>query len=112
MVAKPSFRCFGSGQPIISEIGNLVHHDHLYQVLPEFLKRLKYSQSVTESILSRAEDLEQQGLKPIDALHLACAEAARVDCFLTCDDRVIRRYSGAPMKVLNPVDFIMAVTGG
>jgi len=42
MVAKPSFRCFGFGQPIISEIRNLVHHDHLYQVLPEFLKWLKY----------------------------------------------------------------------
>jgi len=40
MVVDSFLRCFWFDKPIISEIGNLVHHDHLYQVLPEFLKRL------------------------------------------------------------------------
>ena len=70
----------------------------------------EYSQLVNEAIRSRAQDMERQGLKPIDALHLACAEAAQVDYFLTCDDEVIQRYGGEYVKVVNPVDFVMAMT--
>jgi predicted nucleic acid-binding protein len=55
--------------------------------------------------------LEKQGLKAIDALHIACAEAAGSEYFLTCDDRVLRRYQGG-IKVLNPVDFVLSVDGG
>jgi len=46
----------------------------------------------------RAEEMEQQGLKAIDALHLACAEAAHADYFITCDDEVIRRYKEGRTK--------------
>ena len=28
----------------------------------------------------------------MDALHIACAEKAEVDFFITCDDRLIRSY--------------------
>jgi len=45
-VAEPSFRCFGFGKPIISEIRDLVHHDHPYQAPPEFLKRLKFGRDL------------------------------------------------------------------
>ena len=59
---------------------------------------------LSDSIKARALGLEQAGLKALDALHLACAEAARADSFLTCDDRLIRRYLGQ-MTVQNPVTF-------
>ena len=45
----------------------------------------------------------------LDALHLSCAEAAGADQFLTCDDRLLRRYSG-PMTVQNSVTFITSLT--
>ena len=51
-------------------------------------------------------------LKPRDALHVACAQFARCDYFITCDDALIQRASrGArrsihPLKVINPVEFI------
>jgi len=65
-----------------------------------------------DSIISeRAQELEKKGLQAIDALHLACAEAAESEYFLTCDDRVIQRYQGQ-VKVLNPADFVLSVTGG
>jgi len=67
---------------------------------------------VDERTRQRAEELEQQGLKAIDALHLACAEAAESEYFLTCDDRVVRRYQGEKLRVLNPVDFVVSVMGG
>ena len=57
----------------------------------------------------RAGELEEAGVRPLDALHVACAEAAECDLFLTCDDRLINRYEGE-LNVMNPVDFI--VSGG
>lgn len=45
---------------------------------------------VEETHRRRASDLTQLGLKPMDALHVACAEASRVDVLLTTDDRLIR----------------------
>lgn len=49
--------------------------------------------------------MERIGIKPLDALHLASAEAAAADYFLTCDDRLIKRYKGS-LAVLTPLDFI------
>ena len=46
------------------------------------------------------------GVKPLDALHTAAAEAAACTHFLTCDDRLRKRYSG-PLTVLNPADFVV-----
>ena len=66
---------------------------------------------VNESVRQRAEALERQGLKAVDALHVACAEAAGSECFLTCDDRLVRCYVGEELKVLNPVDFVVRVGG-
>lgn len=68
------------------------------------------TQLVNEAIRLRAQEMEQQGLKPIDALHLACTEAAQADYFITCDDKVIRRYGEERTEALNPVDFVMVVT--
>lgn len=51
-------------------------------------------------------------VKPRDALHLACAETARCDYFVTCDDTLIatlkRKRSMLKLKVkpVNPVEFI------
>jgi len=67
---------------------------------------------VDERIRQRAEELEQQGLQPVDALHMACAEATGSEYFLTCDDRVVRRCQGEKLRVLNPVGFVVFTGGG
>ena len=41
---------------------------------------------------------------------MACAESGKVDYFLTCDDKVVKRYKGREMVVCNPVEFILKVT--
>lgn len=51
------------------------------------------AQLVNETIRQRALALEQGGFKPIDALHIACAEATGADYLITGDDRLIKRYS-------------------
>jgi hypothetical protein len=65
--------------------------------------------ALADDIRKRAVILEQSGFKAVDALHLACAEAAGANQFLTCDDRLIRRYSGQ-MIVQTPVTFITSLT--
>lgn len=82
-----------------------------YWLMNRCLGLAGYDQRVDEGIRERAQELENEGLKAIDALHVACAEVAGSENFLTCDDRVIRRYQGG-IEVLNPVDFVLSVTGG
>ena len=73
-----------------------------------------HNQPVDPTIRQRAATLENEGLKAIDALHLACAEAAAADYFITCDDRLISRYqrlqsSPAQLTVCNPTEFIRLI---
>ncbi len=70
---------------------------------------LRLATCVTEwndAVRNRANELQAAGIKPCDALHVAAAESVNADYFLTCDDRLIRRYGGK-MPVLNPTDFIL-----
>lgn len=74
------------------------------------LKLSKKNLFLNDAIRRRASELERQGIKPIDALHLACAEAGKAECFLTCDDKILKRYEEKEMTALNPVGFIFEVT--
>lgn len=68
----------------------------------------KVAVRLTPSIRTRANVLAAAGLKPLDALHLACAEAGRATYFLTCDDRLLKRYTGK-IPVLNPVEYVLTL---
>jgi predicted nucleic acid-binding protein len=74
------------------------------------LKLAKQNLVLNAEIRKRGRELEKQGIKPLDALHLACAESGKIDYFLTCDDKVVKRYEGRGMIVFNPVEFILKVT--
>lgn len=45
---------------------------------------------LTEHVIARATQLEHLGLKSFDAMHVACAESAHADVFLTTDDKLLR----------------------
>jgi predicted nucleic acid-binding protein len=68
-------------------------------------------QRVNESIRERAESLEKHGLKAIDSLHVACAESAGADYFLTCDDRLLKKQKHITVSSMNPLDFVQKVMG-
>jgi predicted nucleic acid-binding protein len=71
-------------------------------------------QLVDESIRQRANLLAENSIKPLDALHVACAETATANYFVTCDDRLIRRYqllANSKMVICNPPEFVRLVTG-
>src|SRR5262247_2045629 len=46
--------------------------------------------ALTDVAIARAQALKALGFRTYDALHLACAEQATIDIFLTTDDRVLR----------------------
>ena len=61
----------------------------------------------TEAIIGRGEEIESLGVKPKDALHLASAEKANCDFFLTTDKGILKKVSSlGKMKVVNPIQFI------
>lgn len=63
---------------------------------------------IGEDILVVAKNFESNGVKPRDAIHLACALKEEADYFLTCDDRLIKkaRISNNIILIMNPIDFI------
>ena len=56
---------------------------------------------MSEVLISRARELEKVGLRGLDALHVASAEAGGARLLITTDDRMIRnaRRSPAPLLV-------------
>jgi predicted nucleic acid-binding protein len=60
------------------------------------------------STLSRAAELQHEGLNSADALHVALAEQARAEWFITTDDRILRRMAKRTYtpECINPVDWL------
>lgn len=64
-------------------------------------------QPLTPAVETRADALAAAGLNPLDALHVASAEAVGAAYFCTCDDRLLRRARAAaapPLKVVSPLE--------
>lgn len=72
--------------------------------------------ALTDTAVGRARELKAFGFRTYDALHLACAEQARADIFLTTDDRVIRsatRHAAQlNIRVVNPLAWLLEVSHG
>ena len=66
------------------------------------------------ALLRRATEFEAQGMRPLDALHLASAEGGRAGSFVTCDDRILkgarRGKLGARLAIGTPIEFVATRT--
>ena len=80
--------------------------------IARWAQRAVVNVAVTQQVATRARTLTREGFRPLDAAHLACAEAAACDRFLTCDDRVIRRARRVQvgLRVQNPRDYVQEYT--
>ena len=66
--------------------------------------------SVCDLVEKIAETLSLLGVKPMDALHVACAIEAHAEYFLTTDKALIRKMAKHDnIRVVDPVDFIHAL---
>ncbi len=76
------------------------------------LAQARYTIRVTPYEKERANQFVRRGIKPLDALHLALAEAGEVDYFCTCDDqlrRQARRMRDLAVKVVSPIELIQEI---
>jgi predicted nucleic acid-binding protein len=78
----------------------------------EVLSKATSFVALNEQIEKRAKEFGKIGLKALDALHLASAEAAKVDYFCTCDDKFLTKaktVGDLKTKAVSPVELIEAV---
>jgi hypothetical protein len=60
-----------------------------------------------ERVITVATMLNQQGIKKIDSLHIACAIRAKAEYFLTTDDGVLKKAALVrDIKITDPIGFI------
>jgi predicted nucleic acid-binding protein len=64
----------------------------------------------SKSLVDLAHDIENTGIKPFDALHIACAITAQSDYLITVDKRMAK-YEDDRIVICNPVDFISMEAG-
>ena len=87
------------------EIGKSRFIDRAMQILP-WANGAVTRVFVDDGIRQRAKYFESVGVKPVDALHIACAESAGCDWFFTTDNGLIKKAKAyTPMRVANPVEF-------
>lgn len=72
----------------------------------EILDKAAVFVEVERKITERARTLEATGFKGVDALHVACAEAARVDCSCSCDERLLKKAKATTLhvRVMSPLE--------
>ena len=73
------------------------------------LNLASHSARITAEMENRAHALTKIGVKPLDAAHLAAAESAHAEFFITCDDQLIRKYRGL-LRALTPPELILTLT--
>jgi len=62
------------------------------------------------ALLAIARELLAKGIKPKDTLHVASAIIAEADCFLSTDDKLLKRLPGiSQIAAMNPINFIGGV---
>ena len=66
----------------ISKIPNFERREKIFSLVSKAEIYVK----IDEEIFNRAKEIQKLGIKSYDALHVACAEKADCDIFLTTDD--------------------------
>jgi len=66
---------------------------------------------INSKTVIRAKEISKMGFKPFDAIHIACAESANADIFLTTDDKLLnnahKNIKMLGVKIDNPVLWLM-----
>ena len=68
---------------------------------------------LNDEIEAQADTFVSAGIKPIDALHLACASWAKADYFCTCDDRLLKnsnKLNNLSIEAVSPLRLAAEVT--
>ncbi|MBI5915667.1 MAG: PIN domain-containing protein [Bacteroidetes bacterium] len=72
-------------------------------------ERIEVWVNITTDVEKRARSLTENGIKPLDALHLACAEVSKADYFCTCDDKFLKKakqLAVPTIEVVSPLELV------
>ncbi|BCB96283.1 hypothetical protein JZK55_12050 [Dissulfurispira thermophila] len=76
----------------------------------DFLKVANEYVHYSEELEKRAKEIEKLDIMGMDALHIACAEMAGVDFFVTCDDILVRKGRAnkekIKVKIISLIEFV------
>ena len=83
-----------------------------YTHVVDVLSLARHVVPTTEDVARRATQYEQDGIKPLDALHLASAVISQAAFFCTTDDPLLRRARQAETddtSVVSPLELVHAL---
>lgn len=92
----------------ISKTPNMTRKEYAF----EFLELSSTFININSEIENRANELEKEGLKALDALHFASAEIGNADYFCTCDDNFLKRIkkiTDLKIQVATPLELIKEI---
>ena len=81
---------FVSSDAVVHEINQTLDEEKRDRLLSINNKAQKYI-TFNGAILKRASEIQRIGFTDYDAIHIACSEKAQVDCFLSTDDKLIKK---------------------
>lgn len=96
-----------SSEIVFYEISKILNRDKQDAVM-RLSKTAKKIIRIYNQVRKRALEFEALKIKPYDALHLASAEKAMVNIFLTTDDRILNKRNklDVSFRILNPTSFL------
>lgn len=100
-----------SSEALAFEIGRIPDNDRKTKV-DEILNLASRYIMLDDGIERNAAQFIQQGIKPMDALHLASALGYGVDCFCTADDTFLKKakaHATDKTKIVSPLELIAEV---
>jgi predicted nucleic acid-binding protein len=90
------------------EVGNISDWERRF-FCQQFLLKIKDKIKVNEEVEKLARKYVSNGIKPLDALHLALASVSGADFFCTCDDTFYKKAKSEGfqnMKIVKPMELI------
>lgn len=97
---------------ILYEVNKIPDFERRNQVFLLASKAKVYIQ-VDNKLIERAKEIQTMGIRTYDALHVASAETAKADVFLTTDDNLLKklkRFSNElEIRIENPLVWIKEV---
>jgi len=99
-----------SSDVLLDEILEIADNDRREKVMLLYFGASEHI-NFSETIFLRAKELELFGIKSFDALHIASAETAQADVFLTTDRKLINaaKRVGTQIPVQNPLVWLTEV---
>jgi len=90
----------------IKQIPDQIRKENTLEILMLAEKTLE----LTAEIETLARNIQDHGIKPLDALHLAFASFSGIDYFCTCDDKFMkkaRKLENLNTRVAYPTELVM-----